>query len=100
MRVYYSKIESKRFNLNVYRGQVDHIYPNEITETILDNLIDVLIIRFPSDNQDDLIYLSETGFDYYVADTLVYYYADLEKQKIKNLQNTDLEVYSINTNAF
>jgi len=87
----HSLIESKRFDLKVYRGVIDDINPKEILSTVLKENIDVAIIRIPSERQDALVRLEKTGIPYLIADTLVYYHVDLKTYEPGELRNRDLE---------
>jgi|688.fasta_scaffold32494_6 hypothetical protein len=86
----YSKVESDRFKLKVYRGNTSNIDKKELLTTILENKIDVSIIRMPSHKIEQQFELDKIGFPYICADTLVYYKSNLEKSSINPIKN-DLE---------
>ena len=87
----HSDVESNRFGLNVYRGQVNEIDHEEILDAVIKNNIDVLIFRIPYEKQESLCNLEKTGLTYLIADTLVSYYFDLKKYDPPEAQNKDLE---------
>ena len=87
MDLVYSEVESKRFEMNVFRGKGSEINPNEIRKMIINNNIDLLILRLPSLNKFKYHTISKIGFDYLHADSLVYYTSnltDIQPSKIKN----------------
>lgn len=86
----YSPIESCRFGMRVYRGNVDEIDEKMILSNIVTEKIDVAILRIPSEKQEQLSRLNEVGLPYIVADTLVYYDIDLTRHDTKELKNKDL----------
>lgn len=87
----YSKLESERFDLNIFRGDVLHeIQPEKIKSLIEQNQVDVLIFRIPAENQHLLYQLHQTGYEVLVADTLVYYECDLKKRPKTPFRNPDL----------
>ena len=83
----YSDVDSNRFNLNIFRGQIEDIDEKKVNEEIIQNNIDVLIFRIPSQKQYLLPKLSNLGFPIIVADTLVYYTVDLDKYLPKEPKN-------------
>jgi acyl dehydratase/ribosomal protein S18 acetylase RimI-like enzyme len=89
--IIYSESESKRFNMKVYRGIVEDVNVKLLKKIILQNEIDILIFSIKSEKNEQIPALDRLGFPYLQADTLVYYYLDLEKYQIKELRNKDLE---------
>ncbi len=85
-----SEIESKRFGMNILRANVTDIKVNELRDKIIKNNTDIVFLRIPSGNSDQIQNLSKLGFDFFQADTLVYYSVDFNKYKPKELRNTDL----------
>jgi hypothetical protein len=83
----YSPYESRRFNLNVHRGKLNTINPNKLKDYILRNEVDLLILRFPSNDKANHNKLANLGFDYLHADVLVYYQKDLTRADISQMQN-------------
>lgn len=86
----YAKLESDRFGYRIYRGSTSDINASDILSSILLNEIDIAILRFPSENIGQLSGLNDTGIPYLVADTLVYYYLDLNVYLPKPMSNNDL----------
>jgi|GEM_PF-5146616 len=91
INIAHAPLESHRFNLHVYRGRADGVEPAEIIQAAMDHRIDVIIFRTPAAHRVSVAALTATGFDYYVADTLVYYHADLKRQEVTELRNPELE---------
>lgn len=85
-----SDVESKRFGLNIVRGNSEKIELKNIQSQIMDKLADIMFLRIPSTNAFEIINLSRLGYEYFQADTLVYYLADFNKYKPKDLRNEDL----------
>lgn len=83
----HSVLDSNRFNLNIYRGvmaDIDILYINKMIE---DNLIDILILRFPVETKDSQFLISELDYPFIHADTLVYYDANLKSLDVKKMKN-------------
>lgn len=85
-----SPLDSNRFGLRIFRGNVEQINEQHLLSTILKENIDIAIIRLPSEKQFQISRLDKTGLPYIVADTLVYYYVDLSKYSPKELKNQSL----------
>lgn len=86
----YSKLESKRFGLCVFRGGVQtHIDPTYIKHFIEQNQVDVLIFRIHAQDQHQIYQIHRLGYETLVADTLVYYERALKGMK-SVYRNTDL----------
>lgn len=85
--VNYSHLESKRFGLNIYRGVIDGIDIKSLKKNVINNNIDILILRIPVEHKDEQHKFESLGFPYLHADTLVYYYASLNSLKINSLKN-------------
>lgn len=88
----FSPLESQRFDLNVFRGIAEKLDIVALLDTIVENKVDVAILRLPSSEQHTLHQLQLMPFPVVVADTLVYYHCDLTKAPPKPLRNTDLEI--------
>lgn len=86
----FSITESKRFNKRIFRGLINYIDENIILSKILAENIDILILRIPSEKIDQISKLEKIKIPYIVADTLVYYYLDLNNYTPINLKNKDL----------
>lgn len=86
----FSKEESKRFNLRVFRNVLSEINPEFIKSEIKSKHIELAIIRIPVELSNNLHKLSTIGLTYFVADTLVYYYNNLINFLPTKLSNNDL----------
>jgi len=87
----YSVSESDRFKMRVFRGTFENIVAQEIQDFIVNNQVDLAIIRIPCDKLSQLYKLDRLGFPFLVADTLVYYYVDLSKYEPRILKNNNLQ---------
>jgi len=87
---YISDLESKRFKLNILRANVEEVELKELKLRIFKNNIDVTILRISSSNTAMISRLDNLDFEYFQADTLVYYYLNLETYKPQGLKNHDL----------
>ena len=85
-----SEIESDRFKLNFYRGVFESIDIKEIQKTIVEKNIDISVLRVPSNKTFQIQELSKLGFEFFQADTLVYYSLDFENYNIKELKNKNI----------
>lgn len=88
--IQYSELESKRFGMTILRGSVENLNIREIQKEIINNKADVLIVRQPAANSYQIQNLTKLGYEFFQADTLVYYEVDFEKHDIKPLRNNDL----------
>jgi acyl dehydratase len=88
---YISLRESKRFGMNVLRVNAATLNYKEISKLIFDNEIDLTILRIPTENIGQLQQLNKLGCTYIQADTLVYYFANLNKIEISPLQNANIQ---------
>lgn len=88
--MHYSEKESRRFGLNIYRDVCEHVDEKAILNAILENDVDVFILRVSSKNESELSKLNNIGIPYLFGDTLCCYTVDLQKYNIKSLKN-DLE---------
>ncbi|MGI6235750.1 MAG: GNAT family N-acetyltransferase [Christensenellales bacterium] len=86
----YSDVESKRFGMRVFRGTIDEINEKQILSSIIENKVDMAILRIPVSKQYQISRLEKTGLPYIVADTLVYYSVDLTTYLPKPIRNKDL----------
>jgi len=87
----YSKVESSRFGLRVFRVVLDDLDTDDLLATILREQPDVVIGRLPAVNQGQLARLDRLGIPWVSADSLVHYYADLDRFQPTALRNQDLE---------
>lgn len=86
----YSELESRRFGYRVFRGNADHIDPQQTLIFLLNNEVDIAILRLPSMHTDIFAALNELGMPYIVADTLVHYHCNLSTYEPKTIMNKDL----------
>ncbi|AMS26964.1 hypothetical protein AEM51_07990 [Bacteroidetes bacterium UKL13-3] len=86
----YSPVESKRFGINVYRTVQEKLNIELIIKCITNKDVDLLIMRLPVENITEYHQLSSLNCDVVLADTLVYYYADLTKISLHKLKNENL----------
>jgi acyl dehydratase len=84
----YSPVESARFGMNVYRGNITDPNAKVIRNLIVKNAVDLMILRIPSTSKNKHYLLLEAGFDVIHADTLVYYTCNLQKAEIKQPVNS------------
>lgn len=89
--MYFSEVESKRFGFNVFRDKQINLDYDLITESIIENNVDILFLRIPSSKQSTLFKLNQKGLPFLVADNLVYYELNLTKAEIKPVKNVEIE---------
>jgi GNAT superfamily N-acetyltransferase len=87
----YSPLESERFNFNIYRGSTDVLDAADLRSRIIQNRVDIAILRLPCTQNHTLHELEALGFPYIVADTLVYYSLNMEECTLNNYKNTDIK---------
>lgn len=75
--MHYSPLDSRRFDLKVYRHVAEEVDAQQVQSAILEERADLVILRVPSSSQHQLSRLDRIGFPYVVADTLVHYVSDL-----------------------
>ncbi len=83
----FSPLESNRFNLNIYRGQIDEFNVEELKSIIFSNQIDILMVRMHSSSKPAHYELTTLGFNCLHADSLVYYSANLTSHAISAIKN-------------
>jgi acyl dehydratase/GNAT superfamily N-acetyltransferase len=83
----FSPIESSRFLMNIHRASLSTFKASEIKNHIIENNVDVLILRLPSSSIATHSNLQNTGFDIIHADSLVYYKSNLEATEVNLLKN-------------
>lgn len=83
----YSDVESKRFQMNVHRYRGSELNHGELKKYILENDVDLLILRLPVEEKEAVQKLSKLGFPIIHADNLVYYSVELQKTEISPLKN-------------
>lgn len=87
----YSEVESKRFGFRVHRGTLNQFNDKAFLAYLLDQDVDLAILRFPSDNITEIAKLERLGIPYIAADTLVHYETDLSRHEVPSLKNKNLE---------
>lgn len=83
----FSELESRRFNLNIFRANAESIFVDNLNKQIIDNDIDISIIRLSVDDKVNHSELLKIQYPYIHADTLVYYSFDLKNNNISALKN-------------
>lgn len=94
----YSESESRRFNARIFRDKIGEIKVRDFQQNLIDNNVDIAIIRIPSEKLDLLSKLDIIGFPFIVADTLVYYDCKFDKYEPQKIRNTDIEFVKCNSN--
>lgn len=87
----FSLEESKRFKKRVFRGEMNEIDGTIIIKDLINNSVDIAIIRVPVESIHNLYRLENLNIPYIVADTLVYYNVDLSNNPINPIINKDIE---------
>ncbi len=89
----YSKKESQRFGMKIHRASPEKLDKKLTKKYILENDVDVLILRIPSLSKSSHREIEDIGFNYLHADTLVYYSCTLGKLEVQSMRNElDFEV--------
>lgn len=99
MSLSYSEIESNRFGLNIYRSKIENFKVSDLKKQIIENNVDILMLRMPSTKKSHHHDLEKMGFDFIHADTLVYYISDLFKYDFKKIKNEVKFERVTNTNS-
>lgn len=86
----HSRLDSHRFGLRVFRGNVDAVDDRALFSEIVGNAVDLAIVRTPAGAGGNLHRLGRYGMHPIHADTLVYYQAALAEYTPKPLRNVDL----------
>ena len=95
----YSIDESKTFNFNIYRYNGKLIpYVDDFLKEILQNKADIVIMRIPSNCQNELSILDDFGFEYYLADTLIEYTFKIKSNYSPNRLNYNTIEYDLVNN--
>ena len=87
----FSLEESKRFKNRVFRGEMDEIDETIIIKDIINNSVDLAIIRVPVESIHNLYRLENLNIPYIVTDTLLYYRVGLSNYQINSIVNKDIE---------
>ncbi|MBM4394159.1 MAG: hypothetical protein FJ087_00540 [Deltaproteobacteria bacterium] len=85
-----SPLDSNRFGFKVVRGRFDRLDAVAILDEIDALRADVAILRLPAARQPEVAGLASAGLPVVVADTLVWYHADLLRHVPAPLRNADL----------
>ncbi len=88
----YSKIDSNRFGLVIYRARMEEIDTGTILQQILEHNIDTAIIRIPTVKLSQIHHLEKMAMPFMITDTLAYYHIDLETYQRREIKNKDLEI--------
>lgn len=96
MTIDFSELESKRFSKKIFRGTAETLDANGLKDLVAKTKADVTIVRYPVSEQANLYKLNQAGLNYIVADSLVYYQADLNKYTPKKLSNDTISFIKIN----
>jgi hypothetical protein len=92
MKMNYSALESARFGLRIVRGTATTLIPEEVLRTIVDEQVDVAILRIPTSEQYKLAQLSTLPFQVVAADTVVNFECDMRTSPPQPLRNQRLVV--------
>lgn len=87
----FSLEESKRFKNRVFRGEMNDIDETIIIKDLINNSVDLAIIRVPVESIHNLYRLENLNIPYIVADTLVYYKVGLSDYPTNPIVNKDIE---------
>lgn len=85
-----SYADSRRFGLRIFRASLPAIDERTLIRELLDQDVDIAIVRVPAGSAPNLDRLGRYGLRPIHADTLVYYSADLGTHSARELRNTDL----------
>lgn len=88
--VNFSEVESRRFDLDVYRGRIVEGEERRLVDEILNARADLVVLRTPCE-QDVPGRLERYGLPLKVCDTLVYYEVPLARFAPATLRNFDLD---------
>lgn len=88
--IFKSEKESDRFKMNILRANVESLNTKDLGLAILNNDIDLTILRIPCENISQISKLETLGYSYYQTDTLVYYFVNFENYLPKVLLNNDI----------
>lgn len=87
----FSPLDSSRFGCRVFRGSIEIVNDKSLLKAIVNDNIDVAILRVPAGAGHELQRLGRYGMPPIHADTLVYYHLPLDRYTPATLRNTDLE---------
>jgi hypothetical protein len=83
-----SDVESNRFGFETYRASSDDV--SNLRNTIVKNGADLVILRVNASDTNASKKISQLGFPFMIADTLVYYNVDFKKYTPAVARNSDL----------
>lgn len=83
----YSPLESDRFGFRVFRGNLNEVNQDEISDFLQKEMVDIAIFRVPSEVYYQISRCLDIGFPFITADTLVYYKYNLIRSQPKSLKN-------------
>lgn len=86
----FSELESRRFDLRVFRASGDVLDDRALFLSLLEQRADLLILRLPSPAGKIAARLNRFGVEVTHADTLVYYDVDLAGYEPKPLRNQNI----------
>ena len=87
-----AELESARFGLNVARASVDEIDPGALARQLIEDRVDIAILRIPAGPAPGIVSLQALGFSPIHADTLVTYSCDLARHAPRALFNPSLDI--------
>jgi hypothetical protein len=87
-----AELESARFGLNVARASLDEIDARALARQLIDELVDIAILRIPAGPDPGIASLHALGFSPIHADTLVTYSCDLARHAPRALFNPSLDI--------
>ncbi len=92
----FSYVESKRFGMNILRGLVNEVNPGKIRSQLIENQADITFLRIPSSVEGQNKLLSQIGFDFIHAGTLIKYSIDLVDYKSGNPADNQIQIRKAN----
>ncbi|MDW7690607.1 GNAT family N-acetyltransferase [Flammeovirgaceae bacterium SG7u.111] len=84
------KPDSNRFGLNIYRSRIDEVEYQSIVSQIVENNVDVAIVRLPTPKLSEILSFEKLAMPFIVTDTLAYYHKDLAGVGEQELINKDV----------
>lgn len=94
----YSEIESNRFGMNVFRGNVETLDLQQLLNEMDEYNADMIIVRIPCEKMVEIYSKGLSIIPHIVADTLVYYHNELRNYTPKPICNNDLHYVEIKPN--
>ncbi|MEH0157651.1 GNAT family N-acetyltransferase [Limibacter armeniacum] len=96
----YSRRDSERFGLVIFRAREEGIDSSELMKQILDHNVDTAIIRIKTELLSQIHKLEKTAMPIRITDTLAYYHQDLSTYKKQALINRNLTFEEATTKDF